>query len=146
MRNSVVLHVEDDDAMAFLFRAALEEAGVDVSVYRVSDGEQALSFVRNAGVYSGARRPHLLILDLNMPKIDGWTVLSEMQEDESLRDIPIAVFSTSSRTEDRLRAYALGARTFVVKPQSFDKLLEEVRSLSAQFLEPELRPLELKPL
>jgi hypothetical protein len=50
MRNCVVLHVEDDDAMAFLFRAALDEAGVDVSVYRVSDGEQALSFVRNTGV------------------------------------------------------------------------------------------------
>jgi CheY-like chemotaxis protein len=76
-----------------------------------------------------------------MPKVDGWTVLSEMQRDESLCDIPIAVFSTSSRAEDRRRAHALGARTFVVKPQSFDKLIEEIRSLSAQFLQPELKPL-----
>jgi CheY-like chemotaxis protein len=138
MRNCAVLHAEDDDAMAYLFRAALDEAGVRVSVYRVSDGEQALCFVRKLGVYHNAKRPELLVLDINMPRIDGWTVLSEMQADHQLRTIPVVVLSTGSSKADRDRAKSLGAREYFTKPHTFERLVEDVRNLSTQYLDHEV--------
>ena len=126
--------MEDDDGSARLFKAALYEAGIDVSLYRVSDGEQALAFLHKAGVYRPARRPELVVLDLNMPGVDGWTVLRSVKEDQQLSDIPIVVLSTSEWPEDQARALGEGARRYLVKPFDFFDLVRAVESICADFL------------
>jgi CheY-like chemotaxis protein len=130
----MLLHVEDEDGAAFLFRNAVREAGLQAIVFRVSNGEEALLFLRQSGPYANAERPRLVALDLNMPKIDGLTVLSRMRNDESLRTIPVIVISTSSRLADQQKAFALGAKHYIVKPDSFEKLTEQVKAACAEFL------------
>jgi CheY-like chemotaxis protein len=131
-----LLHVEDDDSVAFLLRAALDEIGASVSVYRVSDGEQALAFLHRSGVYRGASQPEMILLDLNLHKVNGWEVLEEIQKDEVLRGIPVVVCSASPRKEDRERALSAGARRYVVKPARFSVWLDEVKSALTSFLPP----------
>ena len=118
-----LLHVEDEDAIAVLFLAAVEEAKINAVVFRVSDGEEALTYLR-----LGAIRPALVFLDLNMPRVDGWKVLGEMKADERLRTIPVVVLSTSSHRLDKDRAKTLGARHYLTKPSTFDGLVAAVRS------------------
>lgn len=134
MQNCVILHVEDDDATAFLFRAALDEVDLPVSVHRVCDGEQALAFLAQSGVYKTARRPELIVLDLHLPKVDGWEVLSHIQARDNLRTIPVVVLGTSDDQEDRGRAFLLGAQQFVPKPRSFDELVREIEKTARMFL------------
>lgn len=132
----MLLHVEDEDGAAFLFRNAVREAGLQAIVFRVSNGEEALAFLRKSGPYANAERPQLMVLDLNLPKIDGLSVLSRMRNDESLRAIPVIVISTSSRPADKEKAFSLGARHYIVKPDNFEKLTEQVREVCADFLDP----------
>ena len=113
---------------------ALDQAGIAASVYRVSDGDQALAFLNRSGLYAMARRPGVIVLDLNMPRIDGWTVMSSIRANDRLQAIPVVVLSTSSRSEDQTRALLLGARRYVVKPPDFYGLVREVESICADFL------------
>jgi CheY-like chemotaxis protein len=129
-----VLHVEDDDSIAFLLRAAISEIGAPISVYRVSDGEQALAFLHQCGAYHEAAAPELILLDINLPKVDGWEVLQEIQRDETLRSIPVVMCSASPRREDRERALSAGARRYVVKPAKFNLWLDEVKSALTSYL------------
>jgi CheY-like chemotaxis protein len=128
-----LLHVEDEDGSAFLFRHAVREAGFSVVVFRVSNGEEALAFLRKSGPYAHAERPKLMVLDLNLPKIDGLSVLTRLRSDESLRSIPVVVISTSSRPADKEKAFLLGASHYIVKPDSFEKLTEQVKAACAGF-------------
>ena len=128
------MHVEDDDSIAFLLRAALDEIGASISVYRVSDGEQALAFLHKSGAYREAVPPQLILLDINLPKVDGWEVLEEIQRDETLRSIPVVMCSASPRREDRERALSSGARRYVVKPAKFNLWLDEVKSALTSYL------------
>jgi len=134
MKGRRLLHVEDDDSIAFLLRAALDEIGASISVYRVSDGEQALAFLHRSGVYQQAAPPELILLDINLPKVNGWEVLQEIQQNEILRTIPVIVCSASPRGEDRERALSAGARRYVVKPAKFSLWLDEVKSALTSFL------------
>jgi CheY-like chemotaxis protein len=129
-----ILHVEDEDGSACLFRAALKVAGINVSLYRVSDGEQALAFLHQAGIYRSAKRPALVVLDLNMPRVDGWTVLTRIAGKEQFEDVPIVVLSTSRQSEDQTRALALGARRYFVKTDDFIDLVRAVESICTDFL------------
>jgi DNA-binding response OmpR family regulator len=126
--------VEDEDGSAFLFRRAVREAGFAALVFRVSNGEEALAFLRRAGPYVDAERPHLMVLDLNLPKIDGLSVLRRMSGDASWRTIPVVVLSTSSRQADKEKAFSLGARSYIVKPDNFEELTEQVKTACAAFL------------
>ncbi len=130
----MLLHVEDEDGAAFLFRSAVREAGLEAIVFRVSNGEEALAFLRRSGAYVNAERPQLMVLDLNLPKIDGLSVLSRMRNDESLRTIPVVVISTSSRPSDKEKAFSLGAKHYIVKPDNFETLTEQVKVACADFL------------
>ena len=136
MKGRRLLHVEDDDSIAFLLRAALDEIGASISVYRVSDGEQALAFLHKSGAYREAAPPELILLDINLPKVDGWEVLEEIQRDETLRSIPVVMCSASPRREDRERALSSGARRYVVKPAKFNLWLDEVKSALTSYLPP----------
>jgi CheY-like chemotaxis protein len=87
-------------------------------------------------MYQLARRPELIVLDLNMPRVDGSTVLLKIRANDDLRKIPVIVLSTSSRSEDQTRAFSLGANRYVVKPADFYGLVREVESICADFIIP----------
>lgn len=128
-----LLHVENEDATAFIFGAAVAQAHILVSVYRVSDGEQALIHLR-LEPFAAVTRTDLVFLDLNMPRVNGWQVLAAMRDDKNLRSIPVVVLTTSCQRADRERAYELGARHYITKPATFDVLVAEVTSACQQFL------------
>ena len=134
MQACSLLHVEDEDSSACLFRIALGHAGIAISVYRVSDGDQALVFFIKLGPHITAKRHELVVLDLNMPGVDGWEVLLKIRANDDLQKIPVVVLSTSSRSEDETRAFSLGARRYVVKPPDFYGLVREVESICADFV------------
>lgn len=120
-----VLLAEDNDDFVFLFREALEETPIG-SFFRlagvVHDGVDALSYLRREGPFETAERPSLLLLDINMPRRDGFEVLREVKNDPDLRGIPVVLLTTSDRGEDIRRAYDSGAASYVVKPGAFSEL------------------------
>ncbi len=127
MEERILLYVEDEDAAVFLLETALKEAGIQVQLYRVSDGEQALAFLQCKGAYLKAPKPDLILLDLNLPRKNGLEVLSEMKSDKLLRDIVVIVFTSSALSSDRRKSFALGAHEYITKPSSFDGFVEAVK-------------------
>src|SRR5256885_15501782 len=127
----VMLYVEDEDAAVFLLETALKEMNIDVELHRVSNGEDALAFLNRSGVYREAPRPDLVLLDLNLPRKGGLEVLSEIQGNETLRDLSVVVFTSSSLATDRKKSLALGAQEYITKPSSFDGFLTAIRTVCA---------------
>jgi CheY-like chemotaxis protein len=125
----VVLYVEDEDAAVFLFETALKEAKIELDLYRVSNGEDALAFLNRTGAYGGAPRPDLVLLDLNLPRKSGLEVLSDIHQNDALRDLSIVVFTSSSLAADRKKSLALGAQEYITKPSSFDGFLTAIRTV-----------------
>jgi CheY-like chemotaxis protein len=124
-----ILLVEDSAADVAMTVAALRDARMANDVHVVGDGERAMDYLRNVGVYRDAPRPDLLLLDLNLPRKDGRELLAELQQDENLGSIPVIVLTSSSAEVDILRSYELGANAFVTKPVGFDEFLEAVRGI-----------------
>ncbi len=127
-----VLLVEDDPGDVLMTREAFEDH-LAHTLHVVSDGEQALAFLRQQGEYADAPRPDLVLLDLNLPRKDGREVLSEMKADPSLRLIPVVVLTTSEAEEDVLRSYQLHANAYVSKPVDFDRFVSVVRRIDDFF-------------
>ena len=132
MQERAVLYVEDDDAAFLLVQITIEESGLPIELHHASDGEQALAFLRRTEPYRDAPRPELILLDLNTPKKNGFEVLREIKASQSLRSIPVIVFSSSSLAADRNTSFALGAEGFVTKPNSLDLFIEAVKSTLQQ--------------
>ncbi len=128
MRDRVLLYVEDEDAAVFLLETALKEAEIDVSLFRVADGEEAMAFLRRSGTYGTAPRPDLILLDLNLPRKGGLEVLSDMRNADDLRSMPVVVFTSSSLAADKRRSLALGAQHYITKPSSFDGFVEAIKN------------------
>jgi two-component system, chemotaxis family, response regulator Rcp1 len=126
MSKPVLLYVEDEDAAAFLLETTLNEAGIEVQLFRVSDGEQALAFLGKSGAYQKAPTPDLILLDLNLPRITGLQVLERLRENGT-GEIPVTVFTSSRLPSDRRNALALGARQYITKPSDLDGFMEAVR-------------------
>src|SRR5262249_39875992 len=99
-----------------------------------SDGIEALKFVRNEPPYENAPRPGLILLDLNLPKMDGRQVLAELKDAPELRSIPVVVLTTSEAEEDILRSYDLHANAYVTKPVDFNRFVEVVRQIDDFFV------------
>jgi CheY-like chemotaxis protein len=127
----VMLYVEDEDAAVFLLETALKEMKMDVELYRVSNGDDALAFLNRTGVYHNAPRPDLVLLDLNLPRKGGLEVLSEIQGNEALGDLSVIVFTSSSLATDRKKSLALGAQEYITKPSSFDGFLTAIKTVCA---------------
>ena len=136
MKQRVVLYVEDDDATAYLFQEALHEAGIQIRFFRVSDGEQAISFLHRDTSYCDAPTPDLVVLDLNLPRVHGFDVLADMSRSEMLGRIRRVVFSSSARPEDIERARALGADKYVIKESDLDRFVEAVAEMCALIYTP----------
>ncbi|MCU1336957.1 MAG: transcriptional regulator [Bryobacterales bacterium] len=124
-----VLLAEDNEADANLTVAALLDATVPNRIHQVWDGEEALAFVRRTGPYTNAPRPDLVLLDLNLPRIDGFKVLAKMKADPDLRKIPVVVITGSENEKDLDRAYELQAAAYIVKPSDLDQYFAAIRSL-----------------
>lgn len=130
-----VLLAEDNVDHAFFTARAFREAhGSGVEMDTVADGEQLLDYLNQRGDYAEATRPHLIVLDLRMPKKNGLEALAEIRESELLRKIPVVVLSSSDRIEDIGDSYAGGANSYVTKPASLAGLRLGVKELAKYWL------------
>jgi CheY-like chemotaxis protein len=129
-----VLLVEDDDGDVLMTREAFEYYRLRNRLHVVSDGEQALEFLRKTGQYADAPRPGLILLDVNLPRRSGLEVLAELKQDPDLLVIPVVMLTTSRAEEDILRSYALHANAFVSKPVDFEQFIEAIRQIDDFFL------------
>jgi CheY-like chemotaxis protein len=129
-----VLLVEDDPGDVLLIQEAFADNKLLNNLNIVNDGEQALAYLRREGEYAEARRPDLVLLDLNLPRKDGREVLQEVKTDESLQTIPVVVLTTSDAEEDVLRSYQLHANAYVPKPVDFDRFVSIVRQIDDFFV------------
>jgi CheY-like chemotaxis protein len=129
-----VLLVEDDEGDVLMTREAFEHYKIRNTLHVVSDGEQALHFVRRTGDYADAPRPGLIMLDLNLPRRSGLEVLAELKDDPELRVIPVVILTTSQAEEDILRSYRLHANAYVTKPVDFERFIEVIRQIDRFFI------------
>jgi chemotaxis family two-component system response regulator Rcp1 len=134
MTRSILL-VEDNAGDVRLTREALREARVDVELIAVSDGEEALAYLRKEGRHSDARRPDLVLLDLNLPKRNGLEVLEDMRRDPALRLLPVIMLTTSAAAHDVSACYDRGVNSYVVKPLDLDDFTSVVRAIDAFWLQ-----------
>ena len=129
-----VLLVEDDPGDVLMTREAFEHHKLRNVLHVVTDGEQALQFLRRTGDYADAPRPGLILLDLNLPRVDGLEVLAEIKADPVLKIIPVVILTTSQAHEDILRSYALHANAYVSKPVDFERFMEAIRQIDSFFV------------
>ena len=124
-----ILLVEDNEGDARLALEAMRDSKIRNKMHHVSDGEEAMAFLRKEGKYSKVPRPDLILLDLNLPKKDGRQVLAEIKEDDGLKRIPVVILTVSSAEEDILKSYNLHANCFITKPIDLSQFMKVVRSV-----------------
>ena len=133
--NSVnILLVEDNPGDVRLTKEAFKEAKVNNNLHIVSDGVEAMDFLRRKGKYIGAPRPDIILLDLNMPKKNGREVLAEIKADPDLMRIPVLVLTISQAEEDILKSYNLHANCYIQKPVDINKFIDVVKSIEGFWL------------
>ena len=129
-----VLLVEDNPADARLTREAFQDVGSRSRLEIVTDGAEALSFVRAQGPHAQRLMPDLILLDLNIPRVSGWDVLRELKTDPDLRHIPIVVLTTSDSPRDVSRTYSHHANSFITKPSDYHEFVDVIRAVDAFWL------------
>lgn len=122
-----ILLVEDNEDDIVMTREAFEQEDAVRLLHVVKDGEEAMAYLRKEGPYKEARQPGLVLLDIAMPKKDGFEVLKEIKADLKLRHLPVIMLTTSTREEDIVKAYSAGASSYIPKPVGFQRLQEVVR-------------------
>jgi two-component system, chemotaxis family, response regulator Rcp1 len=129
-----VLLVEDNAADILLLQEAMEDIELNINLHVVHNGEEAMSFLQQAGPYLEAVRPDLILLDLNLPRKNGFTVLEEVKQDVKLQQIPVIVLSTSQAQEDIDRCYRQHANCFITKPTDLEEFLKVVKGIGQYWL------------
>ena len=129
-----VLLVEDDPGDVLLIREAFSDRKVGNVLSVVSDGVEAMQFIRGEGDYAGRERPDLVLLDLNLPRKSGAEVLEEIKSDPALATIPVVVLTTSRAEADVLRSYEMHANAYITKPVDFDRFGEIVQQIDDFFI------------
>jgi CheY-like chemotaxis protein len=124
-----VLLVEDNPADVGLVEEAFRDGRLNYELHVAEDGVAAINFLRRKGTFATAPRPEIVLLDLNLPKMDGREVLHEVKNDPELREIPIIVLTTSDDEADVHRAYGLHANCYMTKPVDIDDFLKKIRSI-----------------
>ncbi len=136
--NPIILLAEDDEEDRMMLEDASREAGISIPIRCVENGEELLDFLHQRKDYADAKanpKPLLILLDLNMPKLDGRQALDKIKNEELLRKIPTIVFTTSNAREEIRRAYASGASSFIIKPFSFNSLVDMMKIIKQYWLE-----------
>lgn len=124
-----ILLVEDNPGDARLTEEAFKDSRLLNSMHRVSDGVEALGYLRQEGQYATATRPDIILLDLNMPRKDGREVLAEIKEDPDLKSIPVVVLTTSDADTDVMKSYELHANCYITKPVDLEKFMNIVQRI-----------------
>lgn len=124
-----VLLVDDSDDDVELMRLAFHEARLMLRLNRVENGEQCMAYLRRQGEYAEATQPDLILLDLNMPVMDGREVLAQIVVDEALRQLPVVILTTSADDRDILQMYKLRCSSYIVKPVDFNQFVRVVRGI-----------------
>lgn len=134
-RTSHILLVEDDMDDVELTRQGFIRSQYDVLLHHVANGQMCLDYLLKVGEYADAATPDLILLDLNMPIMDGRAVLMEMNQREQLKHLPVVVMTTSRAQTDVLYSYAMGCNSFIVKPVDFDEFQKTVNSICDYWFE-----------
>ena len=140
-----ILLVEDNPDDVKITERALKKGKVLNNLYVARDGQEALDFIYNKGEYSDpqkAPKPGLVLLDINLPKINGIDVLKKIKSDEKLRRIPVIMLTVSKRDEDIIRSYDLGVNSYIIKPVEFDKFVETIKNIELYWLLTNISPTE----
>lgn len=124
-----ILLVEDNPGDVRLTREALKEGRIINELAVVSDGVEAMNYLRRGGKFAEAPRPDIILLDLNLPRKNGREVLAEIKSDDSLRRIPVVILTVSRAEEDILKSYDLHANCYISKPIDFDQFMKVVRTI-----------------
>ena len=124
-----ILLVEDNPGDRRLTVEALKEAKIRNELYEVENGVEAMAFLRKEGKYGAVPRPDLILLDLNLPKMDGREVLREIKEDVHLKSIPVVILTTSEAEEDIIKTYESHANCYITKPVDLDQFIKVVKSI-----------------
>ncbi|WP_328731878.1 response regulator [Vreelandella azerica] len=140
MNDFVVLLVEDEPADVHLTRMAFKKSRLLVQLCDVGDGVEALAFLRQQAPYQDAPRPDIILLDLNMPRMDGKTLLQHLKQDEDLKRIPAIVLTTSEAESDIVDTYNLGCAGFVTKPVDLVQFLQAIQNVEDYWLTLVKRP------
>jgi CheY-like chemotaxis protein len=135
VRSLQILVVDDDDADALMISEALNSTDTSATVERVADGREALEYLRQEGPYAGAARPDLILLDLNMPRMDGRETLAAIKSDERLKAIPVVILTTSGAAPDIVASYQKRANAYVTKPFGLDDFESTVRQIDRFYRE-----------
>lgn len=132
-----ILIANDDEDTRFLVQEALREVRLAIRSEFVENGEQVLDYLYRRGEYAGSNwdRPDLILLDLNMPRLDGREALTLIRSDPDLQQIPVVILTTSHRSGDILLCYRLGANSFISKPVTFERLVEVMKTLCQYWFE-----------
>lgn len=133
-RQIEVLLVEDDPGDVLMTREAFADYKLRNQLHVVDDGVQALEFLRQEGRFADAPRPDIVLLDLNLPRMDGREVLAAIKSDPQLASIPVVVLTTSEAEEDVVRSYSLHANAYVTKPVDFERFIDVVRQIDDFFV------------
>ncbi len=128
-RHVEILLVEDNPGDVRLTQEVLEETQVANNLHIAWDGVEALDFLKQTGEFADVPRPDLILLDLNLPKMDGRELLERIKSDDKLKHIPVLVLTTSEAEEDILKAYNLHANCYIVKPLDLDKFIEIIQAI-----------------
>lgn len=133
-RIAEILLVEDNEDDLFLTREAFEAAKLRVSLHHVDNGEKCMQFLRKQGPYADAPTPDLILLDMNMPVMNGHEVLSALVADEQLRHLPVVVLTTSYEAADIQKMYKLRCNSYITKPVDFENFVEAIGKLAGYWL------------
>jgi chemotaxis family two-component system response regulator Rcp1 len=130
IQDCVILYVEDDDGTACLFKTALRrEAKILPQLFRVTDGDEAIAFLRHDRSYKKSPAPDLVMLDLNLPTTNGFDVLAQIRCDPCLGEIPVYVFTSSDNPKDRLEAVSAGATGYFMKGVTLDSFTDTAKKV-----------------
>ena len=129
-----ILLIEDNRADVRLTIEAIRDAGLSSNLFTARDGRDALDHLRGEGAYEEPAKPDLILLDLNLPNLDGRQVLAEIKNDDSLKHIPVIVLTTSENEEDVLQVYRAHANCYLTKPIDLDEFIDLVKAIEEFWL------------
>jgi two-component system, chemotaxis family, response regulator Rcp1 len=141
-RPAEILLAEDNENDVELTRQGFKRCKLLLNLHHVKDGEECMAFLRKQGKYSDARTPDMLLLDLNMPRMDGREVLAELVADEGLNAIPVVVLTTSAQDEEILKMYKMRCSSYIIKPIDFTQFLHVIRSIAEYWFTVVVLPIE----
>jgi len=137
MNRPTILHIEDDPNDVLLLEHACRKASVSCDIRRVADGDEAIAYLRGIDGFADREKfplPRLILLDLKMPRLNGFDVLEWLGKHDKFRTVPVVVLSSSNHDADLKRAYELGVNSYLIKPVSFDSLVEIVKAIHDYWL------------